>query len=109
MRKALAEIQRDARIDSYRAEAARLLRLVQQTWMKSQIGLAIRDLQEAAVTTKHRDFNEVFLLQQLADCAIENAIRRLAVLDAALKTAHGSPFDSRLTASSRAEVDVTVA
>ena len=88
MREAPPRNQRQDRIAAYRAEADHLLRLVQHPSMKTQISLAVRDLQEAAISVHHCDFDHVFVLQQIADCAIANAIRRLAVVDAAVRT-HG--------------------
>jgi len=66
MREAPPRIQRQDRIAAYRAEADRLLRLVQHPSMKTQISFAVRDLQEAAISVHHRDFNDVFVLQQIA-------------------------------------------
>ena len=72
------------RIERYRAEAARLLTVIRRDAMKGQIGLALRDLQEGAAWVEHSAFETSVLLQQIADCAIENAIRRLAIINAAV-------------------------
>ena len=85
MREHPARDLRAGRIGRYRAEAARLLSLIQRNQMKTQIGRALHDLQEAAAALEHPAFDRCFVLQQLADCAIENAIRRLAIINAAVE------------------------
>ena len=76
------------RIACYRAEADRLLRTVQHPSMRKQIKLALRDLEEAVYSVNQPSFDGQFLLQQIADCAILNAIRRLALVDSAVRK-HG--------------------
>ena len=84
MRDPLKDKRRD-RIAHYRSEAERLLRLVQHDSMKEQIGFAVRDLEEATLSLAWPGFDDNYPLQQFADCALANAIRRLAVIDAAVR------------------------
>ena len=79
---------RHDRIAWYRSEAGRLMLAVQDDLMKEQVLIALRDLDEAAVSANRLELSESPVLQQISDCALVNAIRRLAVVDAAVRT-HG--------------------
>ena len=86
MQERSANSHRHERIAWYRTEADRLMQVVQDDLMKEQIRFAVRDLDEAAVSANRLELCEAHVLQQLSDCALVNAIRRLAVVDAAART-----------------------
>ena len=77
---------RHDRIAWYRREADRLMMMVQDDLMKEQIRFAVRDLDEAAVSANRLEVCDAFVLQQISDCALVNAIRRLAVVDAVVRS-----------------------
>jgi hypothetical protein len=73
-------------IETERANAARLISLVSHESMKTQVRLAIRDLEEAVLWLHQKDLGAAGLI--VIDVILMLARARLTMVDAAL-TAHG--------------------